>query len=190
MLRLMPLLVLALQQRQAKQLALISAGIGKMLKGQQKFEERVAKELSGKQIKGEGEALGHVATYSNHPANGAPQKLSKSVTRNSNQFSDQSLSKVDFWAEPVDFSDLVFFLPQPLSCPCCSGAAQAKKYIWSTSLLGFGLFPPAAAVPLRLLLPKRSKTTNSKPCCCCCCYRRQENLVESSELWYLSFYFS
>jgi hypothetical protein len=97
----MLLLVLALQEQQAKQLALISAGIGKMLKGQQKFEERVAKELSGKQIKGEGEALGHVATYSNHPANGAPQKLSKSVTRNSNQFSDQSLSKVGFWAEPV-----------------------------------------------------------------------------------------
>lgn len=102
MLRLMLLLVLALQEQQAKQLALISAGIGKMLKGQQKFEERVAKELSGRQIKGEGEALGHVAaTYGNHPANGAPQKLSKSVTRNSNQFSDQSLSKVDFWAEPV-----------------------------------------------------------------------------------------
>ncbi|CAK9217493.1 unnamed protein product [Sphagnum troendelagicum] len=33
-----------------------------MLKEQQKFEERVAKELSGKQIKGDGEALGHVAT--------------------------------------------------------------------------------------------------------------------------------
>ncbi|KAH9537289.1 hypothetical protein CY35_16G044200 [Sphagnum magellanicum] len=93
--------LLAMQEQQAKQLALISAGIGKMLKGQQKFEERVAKELSGKQIKGEGEALGHVAIYDNHPANGAPQKLSKSVTRNSNQFSDQSLSKVDFWAEPV-----------------------------------------------------------------------------------------
>ncbi len=88
MLRLMPLLVLALQEQQAKQLALISAGIGKMLKGQQKFEERVARELSGKQIKGEGEALGHVATYGNHPANGAPQKLSKSVTTNSNQFSE------------------------------------------------------------------------------------------------------
>jgi hypothetical protein len=97
----MLLLVLALQEQQAKQLALISAGIGKMLKGQQKCEERVAKELNGKQIKGEGEALGHVATYSNHPANGTPQKLSKSVTRNSNQFSDQSMSKVDFWAEPV-----------------------------------------------------------------------------------------
>jgi hypothetical protein len=93
--------LLAMQEQQAKQLALISAGIGKMLKGQQKFEERVAKELSGKQIKGEGDASGHVATYGNHPANGAPQKLSKSVTRNSNQFSDQSLSKVDFWAEPV-----------------------------------------------------------------------------------------
>ncbi len=88
MLRLLLLLVLALQEQQAKQLALISAGIGKMLKEQQKFEERVAKELSGKQIKGDGEALGHVATCGNRPANGAPQKLSKSVTMNSNQFSD------------------------------------------------------------------------------------------------------
>ncbi|CAK9215219.1 unnamed protein product [Sphagnum troendelagicum] len=88
-----------LGEQQAKQLALISAGIGKMLKEQQKFEERIAKELSGKQIKGDGEALRHVATCGSHPANGAPQKLSKSVTMNSNQFSDQSFSKVDFWGE-------------------------------------------------------------------------------------------
>jgi len=111
----MLLLVLALQEQQAKQLALISAGIGKMLKGQQKFEERVAKELSGKQIKGEDEALGHVATYGNHPANGAQQKLSKSVTTNSNQFSDQSFSKVDFWGEPV---------VQPVTLPSLSHKDQ------------------------------------------------------------------
>ncbi|CAM6014891.1 unnamed protein product [Sphagnum balticum] len=44
--------LLAMQEQQAKQLALISAGIGKMLKGQQKFEERKkrSQEKKGKQI--------------------------------------------------------------------------------------------------------------------------------------------